>query len=205
MNYSLAMNKRILHVYGKTCMVSEFCEKCGTDSFIKDGQFSCCGAPCKDKREPDSVVFEVDSGNCKRKRPPQAQCDEILKMQNYRCYYCGAIFGTFRLHKKQLRIVDIQFDHLIPFSYSRENDVFVAACGVCNRHKSNKIFDSLVEAQKYLMLKVSEGAEATCEYCGEPFIKTRPWKKFCNSKCQWNSWNIDHPRAGVKSFNEPQR
>lgn len=38
---------------------------------------------------------------------------------------------------------------------------------------------------------------AFCERCGDVFVKTFPWKRFCSAACQYKLWIRKHPRIGV--------
>lgn len=36
---------------------------------------------------------------------------------------------------------------------------------------------------------------ASCEVCGESYIKTRAWKKYCSAGCRFKMWDVNNPRV----------
>jgi 5-methylcytosine-specific restriction endonuclease McrA len=76
---------------------------------------------------------------------------KILEVQNKKCLYCEKQFGDLYMKNGKVRQLKIQWDHLIPYSYSKENKFnFVAACNICNQIKSNKIFNTVEEVFHYV-------------------------------------------------------
>jgi len=61
-------------------------------------------------------------------------------------------FGERRKRNGKSFTITINWDHRLPYSFSRNNYSrnFVAACQVCNGIKSDKIFQELDEAQIYI-------------------------------------------------------
>jgi CRISPR/Cas system Type II protein with McrA/HNH and RuvC-like nuclease domain len=85
-------------------------------------------------------------------KPAWFERDYILKKQKNLCYYCGFKFGTLINKKEPLVWLKVQWDHIVPYSFGYNNDFdnFVAACQLCNKIKTDKIFDSPIEAIKYV-------------------------------------------------------
>lgn len=73
-----------------------------------------------------------------RKKPNTALKKELLRQYRNRCAYCGEQFGSLRVVNQHWETVNLQWDHLVPFSFSFRNDQFVPACGRCNSKKSNR-------------------------------------------------------------------
>jgi hypothetical protein len=128
----IPMGKRILHIYGKTRLQSDYCEHCRRDD-------------CK---------FHCDMVGVRKRQPTKAVTDKVLREQGGKCIYCDAVFGTYRTRpgKTKEELVTIEWDHSQPFVYTGRNGGFVAACGPCNRHKHAKVFDSLEDARCRLWL-----------------------------------------------------
>ncbi len=146
---------RTLHIYGSTVLESDFCERCGADSFIIQGKLVCCGSLPPHESWKD-LKIEIDTSNKRRKRPPWYQRQEILSEQNNCCFYCEDEFGTWRHVSGTPRIVQLQWDHVVPFSFNGNNYEFVAACRECNQAKGALHFSDALEAKQFLQLKMHE-------------------------------------------------
>ena len=142
------IKNRILHVYGATKIVGDRCPICNGHAFILSGRFSCCGMVAEEK-PIELVKIETDLTGARRKSLSRKEKDRILASQANCCFYCGARFESMRKYKGEYRMVLPQFDHVIPFVYTRLNDWMVAACRECNQHKHSKMFDTLRDAQDY--------------------------------------------------------
>jgi len=149
------MSSRTLHVYGSTLLHSEYCPDCQNDSFIVGGAFVCCGRKPPPK-EWSRLKVEVDPSHKRRKQPGQAEKRSILREQNNCCYYCGDEFGSWRHIRGVPRRVNVEWDHVLPFSYNGNNAEFVAACHECNQSKNTRIFSDMEEAKQYLQLRMHE-------------------------------------------------
>lgn len=139
----------VLSVYGNVSILKGYCENCEGNSFIQDGLYACCGskAPhCRPKIERVSDVI------MSRKKPKKKEALKILKAQGFRCLYCGYRFGEIIYLNGYPVSVNLEWDHILPYSYSGNNSIsnFCAACGICNGIKSDFIFDTLVKAQQYI-------------------------------------------------------
>jgi 5-methylcytosine-specific restriction endonuclease McrA len=83
--------------------------------------------------------------------PPKIQ-DRILRHQNYKCLYCRKLFGSAYYINGRHTIINVQWDHIVPYSYIRANpkNNWAAACQLCNHIKSDHIFMYLHEAKSYI-------------------------------------------------------
>lgn len=135
------VNRRILLVYGSTCVQSEYCPKCNTLSWINKGKLKCCGMAVESRPSDDfKIMTQI---RIKRKAWPQQLVADLLAKQNGRCFYCGAEFGSWRIVHGKPEPVKMNIDHVVPFTYNGDNTEFVAACSRCNGHKASKYFDSM--------------------------------------------------------------
>lgn len=146
---------RTLHIYGSTVLESDFCKHCEMDSFIVEGRLVCCGAfPPHESWK--NLKIEIDTSNKKRCRPPNWEQKLILRQQHNSCFYCEDEFHTWRYVEGKPRIVQLQWDHVVPFSYNGNNYEFVAACRECNQMKRALHFANAQEAKQYLQMKMYE-------------------------------------------------
>ena len=144
-----AVRKSVLKLYGNVALESAFCSDCRSWSFVFKGKLACCDRPIV--AEPHRIKREVEP-EFRRRLPSAAEREEILNQQNHQCIYCECTFGMQFLRNGRKRILRVEWDHALPFSYSQNNNAnnFVAACQVCNRLKHDFIFSSLDEARVYL-------------------------------------------------------
>lgn len=80
-----------------------------------------------------------------------------IKEQDGKCYYCERPFGMLLYRGIRKKRLEVHWDHYVPFAFSQDNSIpnFVAACDVCNRMKSSKLYASLWEAKIDLAAKWS--------------------------------------------------
>lgn len=136
--------------YGNTIIPTAYCEKCRAEAWIIDGVFQCCFTPYHGFDSEQVKVVVPPShvrGNLSR-----AVQRRLREQQGERCYYCGRLFGYLYLKAGELRESTIQYDHVIPFAFSSNNHErnFVAACNLCNLHKSDHIFNDINDLRRYL-------------------------------------------------------
>ena len=81
-------------------------------------------------------------------RPPQADRERILAIQENRCIYCNNEFDSFIERGDDLEPVVLSWDHFLPFAYTQSNEVsnLFAACRACNSIKGNLIYESIEDA-----------------------------------------------------------
>lgn len=142
------MGHRIDLIYGSIVLQYEACPRCGEETLLQDGKTTCCHVDLG-VRPGDSYKFMLDGVGNRRRKPSPGKCQQILRDQEGRCLYCNRELEVFEIVRGRLRILRAEFDHVVPFAYSRRNDVFAAACHECNHHKSDKIFNCLEEIQRY--------------------------------------------------------
>lgn len=147
--------RRILHIYGHVVLESEWCPDCQQQAFIIAGVRTCCRHPAT-KRDYDGLKIEVDLVGKKRKRLSAFRKKCILDEQNNRCFYCEDEFNTWRTWEGKPRLVKLQWDHVVPFSYDGNSEEFVASCQECNQIKYAHHFADREAAKTYLKMKIYE-------------------------------------------------
>jgi hypothetical protein len=145
-------------LYGSVLLTRVFCINCDGNALVVNGRANCCEklvfeAPAEAlpaKRMSDAAAF--------RDKPSRAYCQKQLKEQDNRCFYCWLPFGVFVWRGQRRMRLRVEWDHWIPYDYSRNNrdTNFVAACHVCNRIKSCLVFDTVTEARVYINGKREE-------------------------------------------------
>ena len=126
-----------------------YCEECQGFSFVREGKSVCCGSGI-------STLFvksvRMTSPGSKRKKAKKKDKKDILYVQNNRCLYCEMEFGSSYFYKGKRQNRRVNWDHLVPFSYSQNNYSYnyVAACNLCNSIKSNLVFQTVDEARVYI-------------------------------------------------------
>ena len=142
-------------IYGAVSMRRVDCPFCRVQALVIDGKMACCDSLAPE-RETCGVKRETEGDN-RRRTPSYRAQNTILADQDHACLYCCQRFGN-RYRRKdadKLTKLRINWDHLIPFSYtaSCSDEQFVAACQVCNGIKSSTIYKTLDEARADLALK----------------------------------------------------
>ena len=103
------------------------------------------------KDKPDKYK-RMSSAAGIRKKPTARQQRELLEKQENKCFYCGRELGSMYERDGKIKYLRTHFDHRLPFSYLQGNpeEIFVAACHICNSIKSNKMFHSREEVVDYV-------------------------------------------------------
>jgi hypothetical protein len=143
--------KSWMALYGSVVIQRAICPQCGRTALVIDRVMACCGTepppPTGFKREclPDGL----------RHLPPIAARRERLRIQENKCFYCLNTFGMRVLRGRQILRLRLEWDHLLPFAYAQDNSSanFVAACYICNRMKSDKLFKTTDEVRSYVAQK----------------------------------------------------
>lgn len=119
-------------------------------AFVQDGLMACCDRAVF--VQPNSVK-RMTMPEERRKGPSKHARRTKLAAQENKCLYCSRTFGSFVEVKGAVFKLRVAWDHMLPFAYSLNNvDAnFAAACHVCNGWKSDHIFQTLEEAQAYLL------------------------------------------------------
>ena len=142
-------------IYGKFKFNKHTCPNCRNSLLNKTRSFICdvCGYQEKEEKAKKFKVIVPPPGI--RKRPPMVIQKIILEIQSNKCYWCGNKFETAYWKNDKLRFLKIQWDHKIPFSYTKtnRNDNWVASCNVCNSFKSNFMFKTDKECRNFLLRK----------------------------------------------------
>jgi hypothetical protein len=124
-------------------------------SLIIDGNHACCDTPYDG--EP-SITKRMTLCDGARRKPSLARQRELLDEQCNQCLYCERVFGTFAHRNGKGHRLRVEWDHLVPFSFSTScaDREFAAACQICNGIKSATIFKSIEEARASIMLARDE-------------------------------------------------
>jgi 5-methylcytosine-specific restriction endonuclease McrA len=143
------MTKKHLAVFGNIKMLRVYCPDCKGMTLVRDGIRLCCDRPSKETRFK-KIKIESEPAHFRHK-PSIHKQKEILKKQEDKCLYCGRKFGSPYLRDNKVKILQLNWDHIVPYSYSFNNkNNFVAACHICNGIKSNKIFNTVEEVFYYV-------------------------------------------------------
>jgi len=72
---------------------------------------------------------------------------KVAIRDNYTCQYCGYSPRLF------VDFIPMHVDHIIPFSHGGGNSMknLIMACGKCNMHLSNKIFDDFHKKKTFII------------------------------------------------------
>lgn len=140
----------------------------------------------------------------KRYSPSRGKQDEILRSQDYCCFYCYRAFDSYTKLAGEEKLVRVHWDHQIPLTYSQSNAnvEFVASCQFCNLWKGATVFETVEQARDYLRKKWAEGIRYSkdCAECGTAFEVRRHWQQYCSQKCQYKAWSRIH-RPPIKQSN----
>lgn len=141
--------KKQLAIFGNIRMLRVYCSKCCGPTLVREGVKLCCNELVSESKIT-SVKVECEPQN-HRLKPSLRKQREILEKQDNRCLYCNKPFGTPYYRNGKMLFTKLNFDHLVPFAYSKINkDNFVAACHICNGIKSSKVFDTVEETFHYI-------------------------------------------------------
>ncbi len=126
------------------------CPKCDEKVFMEDLSFKCTDCGHEFIGTIDSLRIEANV--LRRKTPNPSIKTQILNEQDNSCYWCKREFGTVYFRYNKISALSPNWDHIIPYSYSRSNadDNFVASCSICNGFKSSHIFDSERRCRAYI-------------------------------------------------------
>lgn len=143
--------KAHLAQYGRIILKRMECPDCKRFAFILDGRMACCDLEVsteftRKKRMSDSPEHRAHPLLSRKVRKA------ILESQGHRCLYCDRKFGAHVYRKGHLIRLRLQWDHLVPFVYSRDNSFgnYGASCQVCNQIKSCFVFHTLEEARVFI-------------------------------------------------------
>lgn len=147
------MGGMVLTQYGNVTLLRAMCPVCKRMALVLDGNMACCDLHVSNDGKIKQVRMSVPPNG--RRTPSKKEAMKILKYQEHRCLYCELRFGStvYRCGKPcRLRV---NWDHLIPYVYSQNNQVsnFAAACQICNHMKSSYIFQTLEEARIHVNAK----------------------------------------------------
>lgn len=89
----------------------------------------------------------------RRRAPTGREKKALLDRAGHRCEYCERMFGTVVEREGRRSLLVPEYDHLIPYAYLMSNPPtnWIVACQLCNRYKSDQVFDSFDEVRLYLL------------------------------------------------------
>src|SRR5688572_22071623 len=107
--------------------------------------------------QPLGIGYAI-TGSGRRRRPSADIRAAILARQNDRCLYCEHRFGTFVRRRGRVISLRLHWDHFVPYAYGQTNEKhnWVAACHVCNGIKYCRMFDTVRDAQAYILARWEE-------------------------------------------------
>ena len=141
-------------MYGNTKLLRVYCYACRCNAFVVKGFKACCDTEIKSELRLENFTIECEPEFI-RKTPPKEIQEKILNAQDHSCFYCEHTFNTHVFRDGKPKRVVLNWDHFVPWAYSRDNKGFnfVAACSICNQLKSNKVFDTVDQARLYIYEK----------------------------------------------------
>lgn len=144
--------------YGNTYIQREYCRSCRTYALVIDGEIQCCD---KSVENSNRVKIKIMSQPLSaRKLLSRNDRDEILRIQENRCLYCDVRFGDFVKSPYRLGyiVARLHWDHLDPYVKTLDNrsSNFVASCSICNRIKSDLVFENIEDVRAYIQYNRSK-------------------------------------------------
>ena len=139
-------------IYGSVSMLRGICNGCGGRALIIGGLTACC----KIAIAGEAAGFIQEAAPLEKRRSPSRKHKKAqLDKQGGKCLYCDLEIGSYVQRKDRLIRLVLVWDHVVPFSYSRNNgnQNFVADCHICNSIKSDLMFGDLDEAKAYIISK----------------------------------------------------
>jgi 5-methylcytosine-specific restriction endonuclease McrA len=97
-------------------------------------------------------IYGGPLGGASRRYPTKRMKEALIEKQHNRCLYCDHAIGTAIERRGKAVILRPQYDHFVPYAYSRRNprDNWVLACHVCNGIKSCRMFSTVADAQRLI-------------------------------------------------------
>jgi len=139
-------------LYGDIILYSAKCPKCGYAGYIGLNN-TCDNCMCELPEVADQVKVIRESETWKRLQPNKADQERLLQFQDNKCAWCGCEFYSEQINEKtgRVRVPDIHFDHIVPYSYggNLENN-WAASCSICNSIKHNKYFSTYSDLYEYI-------------------------------------------------------
>jgi len=86
-------------------------------------------------------------GRAPRRKPSVKVQQEILLKQSHRCAYCERSFATE---------VKVCWDHFLPWVVFGNRGPWIASCFLCNSVKHDLYFESVEQAQLYIVPRIRE-------------------------------------------------
>lgn len=141
-----------LALFGNIALTRVYCPDCESTAFVIQKKLACCNKPY----DPNPQLYKREcEPEQHRSIPPPGVRKDILALQANCCFYCDREFGSRIYLKRKMIRLKLQWDHLVPYSYSQNNqtDNFVAACHKCNVWKGALMFQTIEDARVFLASK----------------------------------------------------
>ena len=89
--------------------------------------------------------------------PPKIQ-ERILRHQRYKCLYCRKLFGSVYYINGRFTIINVQWDHVVPYAYLNANpkNNWAAACQLCNNIKQDQVFIYMHDLKAYIRRRIEK-------------------------------------------------
>jgi len=142
--------------YGTVLLERRYCEDCKGFAFVVEGRIQCCDSIAD--KAPLRYSILMSSAPPNRKGPSSPIKKRILRNQKHCCFWCGRRFRNIVWRGQHKIILRTEWDHVVPFSYSRNNreSNFVASCQICNGYKGALIFNAVEECRDYIKIRWEE-------------------------------------------------
>ena len=159
----MARRKKHLAFYGNVVLPRVWCEDCRQMSLVVQGKRSCCG---QKSYGPTKGRKRMSHPPQRRRQPSKKIQEKLLAQWEDACAYCCRPFGSEVLMYGKLRLVNLHWDHCVPFSFTQNNQSnnYLPACQWCNLWKTDMQFNNLEEAQVYVTTKW-EAATSKTKVC----------------------------------------
>lgn len=128
--------------------------------------------------------------------------DDLSAMYGNLCFYCRKEIATC-------------IDHVVPYSWDGDNSInnLVLCCSLCNQIASDKMFDSVIQKQAYILKhrEKYKNVRAICTECLLPYAyKQHSPSLFLCAECydmeygtiysfapHWKRWLVELSQAGI--------
>ena len=148
------MNTATKVYFGKVAMFRCYCDHCKQEALVINRRLQCCNRVLS---KPEKYTKKRETITTKRKRISAHVKKATLTSQHGKCIYCNCdlMEPVWNPQKTKYEKNIINYDHILPWSYSGNNclENIVASCSECNKYKSGLVFDSLEDAQVYILNK----------------------------------------------------
>ena len=139
------------HIFGKVTLCQIKCPDCGEKTLCNENELECSCGGIIDK--PEISNMKMISSNERKQNWKKSFKNNLIKVQNGKCFWCDREFGSFISYKGKPRKLYIRVDHMVPFSFTKTHDEsnLVASCSICNGFKHSKIFRTIEDCREFIL------------------------------------------------------